>query len=529
MHKIFAQLLASFLACATMAPGTDASSSGRRKLTPEAAADEVNSLPGWDGPLPSRMFAGHVDAGSSFEDGIERKMFEHYFFVESEGDPAKDPLIVWTNGGPGASSFFGLFVELGPFYTDATSLQTEAFNTTGVPTLFRNEHTWTKLGSVLIVNSPPPVGYSYCTPAGQTGNGSSCGTWNDTKTATHNAIWLESWLERFPAYADNDWYIIGESYAGIYVPTLVRHMRQDPNSNISSLVKGFAVGDGCVGTKVLCGAEGPGPLGYLTFFHGHGQFSDKLYRKTMSTCPKDQLLGFGTPVTDPECKALLTEVNNQIGPYYAYNLYDACWYQNSLSPPHKLSLPSERSWWGPPQHSSTQTLSRRQLPAVNDYPCGGPHAMFVWIERPEVKKALHVDPDAFFFSGDNGAGLVYNLTEPDLMPFYYEVAKETSMRVLIYNGDTDPSINSFEAQNWTSSLGLREVAEWRPWTLDGKSYLGGYVTRYEGNLDFLTIRGSGHMVPEYKPKATFEFLQRWLKNEDWKTWQKSSSRSHADL
>ena len=30
-----------------------------------------------------------------------------------------------------------------------------------------------------------------------------------------------------------------------------------------------------------------------------------------------------------------------------------------------------------------------------------------------------------------------------------QVAAETDLRVLVYNGDTDPSINSFLAQNWS--------------------------------------------------------------------------------
>jgi len=42
-------------------------------------------------------------------------MHEHYFFIESENDPTTDPVVVWTNGGPGASSFFGIMTELGPF------------------------------------------------------------------------------------------------------------------------------------------------------------------------------------------------------------------------------------------------------------------------------------------------------------------------------------------------------------------------------------------------------------------------------
>lgn len=61
----------------------------------------------------------------------------------------------------------------------------------------------------------------------------------------------------------------------------------------------------------------------------------------------------------------------------------------------------------------------------------------------------------------------------------------------MYNGDTDPAITSFATANWTSHLGFEEVQHWRPWTVDGCQQMGGYVTRYEGMFDFLTIRGAG--------------------------------------
>lgn len=47
----------------------------------------------------------------------------------------------------------------------------------------------------------------------------SCGPWNDTRTAYHNAVYLENWLQKFPEFGCNAWYIVGESYAGIYVPS----------------------------------------------------------------------------------------------------------------------------------------------------------------------------------------------------------------------------------------------------------------------------------------------------------------------
>lgn len=45
-----------------------------------------------------------------------------------------------------------------------------------------------------------------------------------------------------------------------------------------------------------------------------------------------------------------------------------------------------------------------------------------------------------------GEGMVYRSTEKDLVPFYARVGTSTSLRVLVYNGDTDPSINSFQAR-----------------------------------------------------------------------------------
>ena len=194
--------------------------------------DEIFHLPGWKGALPSRMFAGYIEAGNDTVNNVTYELYEHYMFIESENDPKTDPVMIWTNGGPGASSFFGLFVELGPFYLSSDSLKTDEYEATDIPTLFRNNHTWSSNASILIINSPSPIGYSYCKPFGPTGDGKSCGDWDDNRTATQTKTYLDNWMENFPTYNNNTYFIVGESYGGVYVPTLVQKLRADNSSKL---------------------------------------------------------------------------------------------------------------------------------------------------------------------------------------------------------------------------------------------------------------------------------------------------------
>lgn len=59
--------------------------------------------------------------------------------MESQGDPAKDPLIFWFNGGPGCSSLDGLLNEMGPYNTNYDG-----------KTLRANENAWNKVSFSII-------------------------------------------------------------------------------------------------------------------------------------------------------------------------------------------------------------------------------------------------------------------------------------------------------------------------------------------------------------------------------------------
>ena len=74
-------------------------------------------------------------------------------------------------------------------------------------------------------------------------------------------------------------------------------------------------------------------------------------------------------------------------------------------------------------------------------------------------------------------------------------------------------IDDYKYFEYFDSLGVGASRPWRPWTLDGRQRMGGYVVSYPGDFHYLTIRGSGHMVPEYKPAASLAFLRAFVQNK----------------
>eukprot|EP01147_Barroeca_monosierra_P002794 gene2794-5639_t len=456
---------------------------------------EVTWLPGWAGALPSRIFSGYTPSGTppGYPNGT---MNTHWVLIESERDPKKDPLVVWYQGGPGASSLYGLFVEFGPFKLNQLSMP--AYNTTGIPSLISNEFSWTKLANVLVIDNPPPVGFSYCDPVGPSGK------WNDSVVATSNHKMLSTWIQQMPEYAHLDMYITGESYAGIYVPTIVREIGRRFSYFDLSLALYCIAQSPCV--NALCGPTN-GPYWDVMFMHGHGQFSNKLYNKIKSSCTESELRSGSL---SPECKSLITEMRKEIGGYYSYNLYDTCYANNVFSPN------SNRKWWSsvPLSMSVTEDVGG----AVNDYPCPG-DALNIWVNLTQARQALNVPLSSYFFNGDNGEGMHYDMTEKNVLPFYKECIEKNKLRILVYNGDTDPGLNSFITQDkyveYFDREGLNETEAWRPWTLDGHVQMAGYVFGYESNFKYATVRGSGHMVPQFKPKAAFALLQYFLEDKPW--------------
>ena len=240
---------------------------------------------------------------------------------------------------------------------------------------------------------------------------------------------------------------VGESYAGVYVPTIVKQILANPSDGIN--LKGFAVGDACTPPDI-CGSKQSGPYFQIQFLYGKSAFSTKLYEEINSVCSEDELV---TGFMSASCTESVAKIDTEAGGYWAYGFYDSCWYENDIRRRRgrRSLLPSrlqdgengtqqqqQQQYYGPPigrrmtseeiSLSSKVTIAATTTTSTsssmygliggNGYYCGGPNAQITWLSHQDVMKALHIPADGNFFQCDNGEGFTYTITETDLVSWY---------------------------------------------------------------------------------------------------------------
>ncbi|EER10766.1 Vitellogenic carboxypeptidase, putative [Perkinsus marinus ATCC 50983] len=170
-----------------------------------------------------RSAAGMVTIDAEFNSS----MFYWYFPPVNESLETNEdtPMIMWIQGGPGASGFIGNFFEVGPL---------DLINNT---TLARRNVTWANNYHMVFVDSPVGTGYSYTDSA----NGYANSTEDDVNKQ------LYTFLTKFyddiePELRANPLFLVGESYAGHYIPALGKYLFEHPIEGTN--FAGAAIGDG---------------------------------------------------------------------------------------------------------------------------------------------------------------------------------------------------------------------------------------------------------------------------------------------
>jgi carboxypeptidase C (cathepsin A) len=159
------------------------------QYTPAALADQIHNLPGLSVQPTFNQFSGYltVDVPSN------RSIF--YWYTESQNKPLTDPVVWWSNGGPGCSGLLGFFTEHGPFRV-APGGGLEPF-----------PFAWNTIANTLYVEAPAGVGFSFS-------NNPQDYTVGDWRTAQDNYLTIQQFLIRFPHLQNNDFFISAESYGG---------------------------------------------------------------------------------------------------------------------------------------------------------------------------------------------------------------------------------------------------------------------------------------------------------------------------
>jgi len=425
--------------------------------------DLITSLPGFTGTFPSKQYSGYMDANPG------RHL--HYWFVESESSTAAtDPVVLWMNGGPGCSSLDGYFYEQGPLHFVNNPDKDAAIQ------LELNPYRWNLIANMIFLEAPVGVGFSYSDTQFPL---------NDTQTAEDNYAFLLSFFAAYPEYASNPFFVAGESYAGVYVPTLVQQIYEgnQGGKNPKINLEGFMVGNGCTGNNVgSCSPDGTEIL--FNFLYGHGLFTTDLYNKINKACTN-----FRNP--GAACALLLNEMSDQVNAVNIYNIYAPC-VNGGAARAAALRAPSF-------------------LPNIpGPVECIDGIDASAYLNNAQVRAAIHVVNASVVPQWVICAGIDYTSNIPSLLTIYPTLIK--NYRTLIFNGDVDACVPYNGNEAWTESLGIPVKQGWRAWMVDEQ--VAGYVTTYDLNgFAFLTVKGAGHMVPEYMPPQALAMFQRFLTNQ----------------
>uniref|UniRef100_A0A8C1T7T7 Carboxypeptidase n=1 Tax=Cyprinus carpio TaxID=7962 RepID=A0A8C1T7T7_CYPCA len=446
-------------------------------------ADEIKYLPG----LPKQPSFKHYSGYLSVADNKHL----HYWFVESQKDPAGSPVVLWLNGGPGCSSLDGLLTEHGPFLIQDDGA-----------TLEYNPYSWNKIANVLYLESPAGVGFSYSDDKKY--------TTNDTEVATNNYLALKEFFRLFPEFSKNEFFLTGESYGGIYIPTLAEIVMEDSSINL----QGIAVGNGLSSYEL-----NDNSLVYFAYYHG--LLGTSLWNDLQTFCCKDGACNFYDN-QDVNCSTSLTTV--QVIVYQSglnmYNLYAPCAggvqqrvsFENGQFVIRDLGHNFVNHPWSKEQNEKLRGVVSLLKSSRLDPPCTNSTPSTLYLNNPQVKSALHISPGALdWVICSAEVNLNYNRLFMDVKKQYLKLLGALKYRVLVYNGDVDMACNFLGDEWFVESLQQEVQVQRRPWIyFNGETQqIGGFVKEFT-NIAFLTVKGSGHMVPTDKPIAAFTMFSRFI-------------------
>ncbi|XP_047982865.1 serine carboxypeptidase-like 7 [Salvia hispanica] len=439
----------------------------------------VENLPGYDGTLPFKLETGYIGVGEN----DEVQLF--YYFVESENDPARDPLLIWLSGGPGCSALTGFFYETGPLGFDF-----EKFDGS-LPSLVLNPYSWTKVANIIFLDYPVGAGFSYSKST--RGYSSS-----DTSSTQHNYTFLRKWLLAHPEFIMNRLYVSGDSYGGKIVPMLALEIAKGNEAGLEPIIslKGYTVGNPVTNEDEDINERIP-------YAHRLALISDKQFERARISCKGEYV---NPDPNNVECLFALYIINQCTKFVNHYQILNLICKEIQTLPEggSRIFLPS----------LVDDPIGFLSLSSQNEPPCHEHTylASNVWANDETVREALHIREGTVPDWTRCNKSLSYEYDIKSVVE-YHQNLSDRGFQALVYSGDHDISVPYIATLKWIRKLNVSMYDEWRAWTVDGQ--VAGYTELYkskikEAYLMFATVKGGGHTAPEYKPRECLEMMRRWL-------------------
>lgn len=180
-----------------------------------------------------------------------------------------------------------------------------------------NPYRWNRRANIVWLESPAGVGFS--SPESDFDP-----YYNDETTTERSYEFLKHFFDRYPSLKGRDFYIAGESYAGIYIPALVDKLVENPLPGVH--LKGFTIGNPFTDAEIDGNA-------YMDYFYSHAMISLENYDRMVKFCASEigQCM-YTSKNCSKECsqsvqEGLLDSDTDQLNPYYIYG--DKCMLKNS--------------------------------------------------------------------------------------------------------------------------------------------------------------------------------------------------------
>jgi len=412
-----------------------------------------------------KSYTGYIDVGT-------RHLF--FLFFESRNDPQKDDVMLWINGGPGASSLTGLLQELGPCTLRGDNV-----------TEF-NPYSWNSNANIFFLDQPVGVGFSYA----------EHGIYLDsTEEAAKDVVaFMRIFFDTFLQFKGRRLHLSGESYGGIYLPVFGAAIYDD---NMKAVANGLT----------------PINLASLLIGNGCHDITSMVLSYYDIQCTNASIPPFQDISACIRMKKALPRCGQKLKEY-CLDLYDkmdcAAAFSFCVEELEKPFYKTNRTLYDVSKPCPPGGMKEGVgcLPGVDE--------LARFLNNKTLRDTLGVDtaagryaPKAWnVFSAFMSSGDMVN--EPR-SPYIAQLL-ERGVRVLIYVGTYDLACNWVGNERMTLSL------EWsgqesfisqpmHNWLVDGK--IVGKARSWKG-LTYATIDGAGHMAPADKPKETFEMVKRWI-------------------